>query len=300
MKHISLFWFLFSASVSVLAQENVIDTNYYTLPVQRLLKADPDDNRSRQQTRHDRSEGLYKNDLFGQLRETQTWYINLEGGFRSDVSTLSNSLNGLVKNATQTKPAGSILLGYTYRNAWAIEAGYTWAPIHLNITIANGSTPLIYDYQNSGYGIPLRLKRRIGSGKQAAQGTGFWFTAGAWLVPNGSRQMDDFRLIGYSYRSRGSRTDTLRLTNTTTTTNAVTGLAEAGFDYAARLSPFIELGAYVRKYWGLGDALRSELIYTVNNTAEQQAIIKANGTGWGFGITLRYIYGRQHEPKRLL
>ncbi|UFH54380.1 hypothetical protein [Spirosoma sp. KNUC1025] len=298
MKHLSLLFFLVGLSVSALAQEVVIDTNYYTPPSQRrrVLTADPEDNYNRQPKRSTR---LYKtdNELFRQLKEVQTWYASAEGGFRSDVSMLDNSFSGLVRNATQTKANWSVLLGYTFRNAWAAELGYAQAPVHLNITIANGANPLVYTYQNSGNGIPLRLKRRIGSGKRSDNGTGFWLTAGAWLVPNGNVQMDDFRLIGYISRNRGSRTDTLRLTNATVTSSRITGLAEAGIDYSARLSPFFELGAYVRKYWGLGTALRSDLLYTVNNTSEQRAVVTADGSGWGFGIILRYVYGRRHELK---
>ena len=299
MKHISLFWFLLSLSIAGLAQEVVIDTSYYIPPSQqrRVLTADPEDSFNQRQVKRSRRTGIYQhdNELFQHLNEVQTWYVSAEGGFRSDGSLLSNSLSGLVSNGTQTKAVWSALLGYTYHNAWAVEAGYTHAPIHLNVTIANGQTPLIFNYQNSGNGIPLRLKRRIGSGKRAGNGTGFWLTAGAWLIPNGNVQMDDFRLIGYVSRNRGSRTDTLRITNNTVTTNRITGLAELGIDYAARLTSFLELGVYVRKYWGLSNALRSDIIYTVNNASEQRSSITSDGKGWGFGIALRYVYGRQHE-----
>jgi hypothetical protein len=308
MKHIFLLAFSFGLSVSALAQEVVIDTNYYTPPAQRrqVLTPDPEQGYTPYQPSRTQSTGRYHNGpdsdnpLFHQLKEVQTWYLGAEGGLRSDGSTLTNSFNGLVSNVTQTKVVWSVLLGYTYRNAWAVETGYAHTPIHLNITIANGQTPLIFNYQNSGSGIPLRLKRRIGSGKQAKNGTGFWLTAGAWLIPNGTGPMDDFKLIGYSSRnsSRVRTTDTLRLSNTTKTFSSVTGLAELGVDYSARLSPFLELGAYVRKYWGLSNALRSDLVYTINNKSEQQGVVTANGTGWGFGIALRYIYGRQHEVKK--
>ncbi|WP_420150160.1 hypothetical protein [Spirosoma sp.] len=303
MKHLSLFCLLFCFVLSsALAQETEVDTAYYRNPLQRraILTADPEDNRTLRQPKRGRLTGINEmgSELWQRVTETQTWYVSAEGSFRSDASTLTNTLNGLVSNPTQVKAAWGALFGYTYRNAWAVETGYVNAPIHLPIRIANGADPLTFDYKNSGNGIPLRIKRRIGSGKRTENGTGFWLTAGAWLVPNGNAPMDDFRLIGYISRNRGSRTDTLRLTNTTTTANRITGLAEAGIDYAVRLSSFLELGTFVRKYWGFGDALRSEIIYTVNNASEQQSFITANGTGWSFGIALRYIYGRQHELSR--
>ncbi|SOD82884.1 hypothetical protein [Spirosoma fluviale] len=295
MKHISLLSFLVALSVSAQAQEVVIDTNYYAPPPvvrRRVLMADADQNTSNAGRRADKRRELLK-----QLDEVQTWYVGAEGGWRTDGSILSNSLDQLVTTPTQTKVNWGVYLGYTYRNAWTLETGYMQSPTHLNIRIANGSNPLVFNYQNTGFGIPFRIKRRIGLGSRAANGTGFWLTGGAWLVPNGSGQMGEFSLIGYTYRGR-NRSDTIRLTNTTTVSKSITGLAELGVEYAARLSPQLELGFYMRKYWGLGNALRSDLAYTVNKTSLQTATVVANGTGWGFGASLRYIYGRQYEMKK--
>ncbi|GAB3010789.1 hypothetical protein GCM10027185_00450 [Spirosoma pulveris] len=283
--------------MSAQAQEVVIDTSYYAPPPvvrRRVLMADPDQNLNVSKARKQADK---RHELLEQLDETQTWYVGAEGGFRSDGSILSNSIDGLVSTPTQTKVNWGVYLGYTYRNAWTLETGYIQSPTHLNIRVANGSNPLVFNYQNTGFGIPFRIKRRIGLGSRAANGTGFWLTAGAWLVPNGSGQMGEFSLIGYTYRGR-NRSDTIRLTNTTTVSKPITGLAELGVEYAARLSPQLELGFYTRKYWGLGNALRSDLAYTVNKTSLQTATVVANGTGWGFGASLRYIYGRQYEMKK--
>lgn len=296
MKHIFLLSFLVGSSMLARAQEVVIDTSYYAPPPpvvrKRLLLDDPDTNPRSQDRR-----ASNRRDLIDQLDEIQTWYIGAETGFRSDGSVLSNSLDRLVSNPTPTKASWSALLGYSYHNAWAVETGYTRAPIHLNITIANNTNPLVFNYLNNGYGIPVRIKRRLGSGKKAANGTGFWLTGGAWLIPNGNGQTGDFHLIGYSYLSR-NRIDTIRLNNSTTIGKRITGIAELGLDYTTRLSSNFEMGFYIRKYWGLGNALQSELVYTTNNTATQRATITADGTGWGFGIALRYIYGRQYEIKK--
>lgn len=297
MKNISLLSLLVGlATTTAQAQEVVIDTSYYTPPVRkRVLMEDPEKN-----SRPDRTgkRAASKLDFINELKEVQTWYVGAEGGFRSDVSTLSNTFQGLISNNTQTKATWGLALGYTYRNAWAIETGYTHAPTHLNLTVANGNNPFVFTYPNSGFGIPFRIKRRLGSGKKAKNGTGFWLTAGAWLTPNGSGQIGDFKLIGFSYYNRNRMIDTVRINNTATVVNRITGIAEVGTDYSVRLSPYLELGFYLRKYWGLGTALRSDLAYTVNNTLLQQSLATANGSGWGFGMSFRYIYSRQHEIKK--
>ncbi len=265
----------------------------------QVLTADPEDNPAHRQPnvmRYVRKQG---GDYLSnrQLRETQLWYVAAEGGFRSDISNLTESFNGLVSSTTLTKSFWSILLGYTYHTVWSVETGYTHSPVQLNITLANSPQPFVFNYQNVGNGIPIRIKRRLGSAKQAANSSGLWLTAGAWLIPNVGQQLDDLVFTGYSTRGR-NRLDSIRLDMTTTSSSQITGLAEAGFDYTTRISSFLELGLYLRKYWGLGNALRSDLTYKVNSGAGQPASVTSNGTGWGFGLALRYIYGRQHEVKK--
>lgn len=296
MRNIFLLCSFLIFSVSALAQEVVIDTNYYAPPPvrRRVLTADPDQRTGPSASKRSRPE----NEWINQFNEVQTWYVALEGGFRTDGSVLTNSFNGLVSNPGQTNGTYGVLLGYVYRNGWGAEVGVTRAPVHLNLTIVNTPQPYVFKYQNSGYGIPLRLKRRIGSGSRAEKGTGFWVSAGAWLVPNGSAQIDPLHFTGHTAYSRRAPIDTLQLGINTETANRITGLAELGIDYTVRLSSFFELGFHARKYWGLGDALRSNLVYTVNSAAETKSTITANGSGWGFGMVLRYIYGRQHELKK--
>ncbi|GAB3718767.1 hypothetical protein GCM10028816_03180 [Spirosoma lituiforme] len=297
MKHLFLLVFLTSFSLTGRAQAVILDTSYYAPPPvvrQRVLTEDPDHNPNHQ------SGGNWhvtrKRELLETLNEVQTWYVSAEAGFRSDASVLSNSFDRLVSNPSPTKASWSVLLGYTYHNAWTVEAGYAHAPIHLTISIANGSSPLVFNYLNSGNAIPLRLKRRIGSGKRAASGTGFWITGGAWLMPNGSGQVGDFKLIGYNRYNR-NRVDTIRLTNSTTILKRITGIAELGLDYTIRLASRFDMGVYARKYWGLGNALQSDLVYTINNGSNAQSTITADGSGWGVGVSLRYLYGRQYDIK---
>ena len=142
------------------------------------------------------------------------------------------------------------------------------------------------------------LKRRIGSGSKGQNGTGFWISAGAWLLPNGNNQPDALHFTGRSGYSRRAPVDTLQLTISTTTANRVSGLAEVGIEYAARLSSSLELGFSLRKYWGIGNALRSDMVYTVNSASETKSTLTANGSGWGLGMAIRYIYARQHELKK--
>lgn len=299
MKHVLLLCFLLGLSTSVRAQEVVIDTNYYAPPPvrRRVLTADPDHNPNPYESDRSRQRRI-KTELLDQFNETRTWYVAIEGGLRSNGSVLSNSFNGLVSSSGKTIPTAGLLLGYTYRNAWVLETGVTYAPVPLNITIQSSPTPYVFNYQTNGYNIPVRLKRRIGSGSKGPNGTGFWVSAGAWLLPNGNNQPDALHFTGRSGYSRRAPVDTLQLNINTTTANRISGLAELGIEYATRLSSSLELGFSLRKYWGLGNVLRSDLTYTVNSASETKSTLTTDGSGWGVNIALRYIYARQHELKK--
>lgn len=293
MKHFWLFYFIVGLSiVPTLAQEVLIDTAYYADSSLAPAKLNPGSRLTRPEKRV-----IITRKLLMQFSEVNAWYARAEGGFRSSVALLSNSLDGLVSTATPPKPTWSVLLGYTHQNTWSVETGYAHAPILHTIRIANNGDPLEYTYTNSSPGIPVRVKRRLGLGRQATNGAGFWLTAGAWVVPNGSGPTGSFSLIGYSTYGR-YRVDTLRLNNLTIVPNQVTVMGELGIDAAIRVSACLFLDGSLRRYWGLGNALQSTLTYTVNNRSPKQATITSDGSGWGFGLSLRYIDARQYGLKK--
>ncbi|GAB3704026.1 hypothetical protein GCM10027592_34860 [Spirosoma flavus] len=302
MKHIFFIFLFLGSFLSAQAQEVVIDTSDVAPPPVRVhgrLTADPNDRvddlrYGKLRTADDKRADYLQSQ---RLKEIRTLSINVEGGLRNEVSTLSSSLNGLIISNLPMKTNWSVLLGYSFQNNWAIEAGYGYLPIRLNVTVANGSRPLAYNYQNSSNGATVRMKRRIGSGKRSLNNTGFWLTGGAWLIPNGSGQIDPLRLTGRSTPRRNQAADTLQLDITTSIANRFTGMAELGAEYTVRIASSVEMGFYARKYWGIGNALQSTITYKVNNVTEQQSLIKSDGSGWGFGVALRFILEREHEFK---
>ena len=279
------------------AQDIVTDTSYYTPPSQRKPRLTPDPDLlptlyAPKQQKFER----YETDLLNRFSDVHSWYIAAEGGVRQDGSQLSNTFSGLISNPATTAWTWGTLIGYTYRNVWTAEFGYTHAPTHLNVTLANTPAPYRYMYKNSGNGLPVRLKWHIGASRRTTSNTGFWLTAGAWLVPNGNQPNDKLQFTGRSGRvGSRNRVDTLQITVNTGTANQITGIAEAGAAYTIRLSSLFELGLYTRKYWGLGNALRSDLTYQVNGATQTTSSILSSGTGWGGGFSLRYVYSRKRE-----
>ncbi|MDQ1089210.1 hypothetical protein [Siphonobacter sp. SORGH_AS_1065] len=217
------------------------------------------------------------------------WYLGLEGFLRSDQGVLTSSLGGLITSQPSvTKASWSVLVGYSYRDRWNVEAGYARAPIHNQLTLVIAPQPYDFTFKNESHAAVIRLKAKLFSTTQPKEKAGFWLTGGAWLVPNSGKYVDGFIMEGYRF-SR-FHTDTISLLSQTHTAMQVTPLLELGVEYNVRLSNRLEMGFYGRKLWGFRPSIYTDLTYSENNVQTQTSKLTGNGTGWSFGLALRYTY----------
>ncbi|WP_420156128.1 hypothetical protein [Siphonobacter sp.] len=225
------------------------------------------------------------------------WYLGLEGFTRTDQSTLTNSLDGLVTAASVNRASWSALIGYAYRDAWVLEGGYARMPIHNQLTLVTAPQSVAFTFTNESHAAMLRFKRRLfQTGKRKNQ-AGLWLTAGAYIVPSSGKYVDGFIMEGYRYRRFQTAPDTLLLLSQTETAKRTTGMLELGLEYNVRLSNRLEMGFYGRKIWGLQKALVTEMIYSENSVQTQSSRITATGTGWSLGLALRYTYSFRRSMK---
>ncbi|GAB3643854.1 hypothetical protein [Spirosoma arcticum] len=228
------------------------------------------------------------------------WYASLDGFVRTDRAQMDNSLNGQIESDRVTKVGVGAVIGWAYRERWAIEGGYARMPIHTQVLIRNGVSPLVYRYTNGRSAFVLRGKRLALSTSGPWLRSGFWLSGGLWLVPNGGQPEGNFALQGYRYRGRGESPDTLNLFSQTRVGTRMTTMAELGAEYNVRLSDNVDLGFSVRKFWGLASSIVTNVDYTVNQTLMQQAQLKGTGTGMSYGVTLRYTFAiRRNLPNAL-
>ncbi len=234
---------------------------------------------------------------YGGAYTIDRWYASLEGFVRTDRAQLDNSLNGLINSDQVTKFGAAAVMGWSYRERWAIEAGYARLPIHTQVSVGNTRSGLSFQYANDRQGLVLRGKRQVLSTSGPWRRSGFWLSAGLWLVPNSGRQEGQFALSGYGYHGRGESPDTLRLISQTRINTRPTTMLEVGAEYNVRLTDYLDLGLTVRKYWGLGNSLSTDLAYTVNHGLPQHAQLTGSGSGMSYGLTLRYTYAlRRAQP----
>lgn len=228
------------------------------------------------------------------------WYVSLDGFVRTDRARIDNSFNGLIESDPVAKVGVGATVGWAYRERWAVEGGYARMPIHTQVSVRNGRSPLVYRYTNGRSAFVLRGKRLALSTSGPWLRSGFWLSGGLWLVPNGGQSEGDFALQRYRYRGRGESPDTLSLLSQTRVGTRMTTMAELGAEYNVRLSDNVDLGFSVRKFWGLASSIVTNVNYTVNQTLMQQAQLKGTGTGMSYGVTLRYTYAiRRNLPNAL-
>lgn len=228
------------------------------------------------------------------------WYVSLDGFVRTDRAQIDNSINDLIQSDRVTKAGVGAVIGWIYHERWAVEGGYARMPIHTQVSVRNGGSPLVYRYTNGRDAFVLRGKRLVFSTSGPWLRSGFWLSGGLWLIPNGGQSEGRFSLIGYRYRGRGEAPDTLGLSSQTRTDTRMTTMAELGAEYNVRLSDNIDLGLSVRKFWGLGNSIVTDVNYSINRTLAQQAQLQGTGTGMSYGVTLRYTYAiRRTFPNAL-
>lgn len=218
------------------------------------------------------------------------WYLMTEGFVRRDNGKLDQSLNGLLTASTVTRLGWSIGGGVTFRNKWAVEAGIAQSPIHNKARI-NSRPPVSIVTQGDPGSVFLRGKWAVLSTSKHWYRSGFWVTGGAWAIPNKGDQKEPFSVTGYSHRGFDA-VDKMTLTSRAQTSSNLTGLLELGLEYQVRLSKRVELGAFARHNWGLGDALTTDISYTLNDRSMGQTTLRARGNGASYGLTMRYIFQR--------
>jgi hypothetical protein len=216
------------------------------------------------------------------------WYVAFDGFVRTDRAQLENSLGGLVESGLVTKAGWGAMIGWSYRERWAIEGGYARMPIHTQVTVGNSYRPTTFRYTNVGNAFMVRGKRLIASTSGRWLRSGFWLSAGMHLVPTNGQQEARLALVRYGNWGKMEVPDTLR--SLTNESPQLTALAELGAEYNIRLSNAVDLGFSVRRLWGLGNAMTTDVRYVSSKGTMQQTALHGSGTGMSYGVSLRYTY----------
>ncbi|UFH56898.1 hypothetical protein [Spirosoma sp. KNUC1025] len=228
------------------------------------------------------------------------WYVGLEGFVRTDRAQLDNSFNGLIESNRVTTVGASVVVGWMYRERWAVEAGYARMPIHTQVSVVNASTPLSFRYTNDHSAFVLRGKALILSTSKPWLRSGFWLSGGLWTIPNNGKREGSFSIAGYRYLDMRETRIPVQLAGHTSVNGQLSTLAEVGAEYNVRLSSKMELGFSVRKFFGLSNSITTDVSYVANQSPPQQAQLQGAGTGMSYGTSLRYTFSIRRKAANVL
>jgi hypothetical protein len=252
------------------------DTDYYRKIYSRPVGSKPHN-----------VESLLK--TLGDVRISNRWYAGADGFLRTDKNTLSNDFDELIGTQSPTISAWSAAVGWVSHEQWTVEAEYARSAIH-NVLLINGDNPMRYKLENDKNSLIFRGKRRMLFGKSKVRRSAFWVGAGIGFVPNSGQIKDYMEFYGYREKGRRQGVDTLALTSETRTNSSWTGLAEVSAEYVVKVGKVVDMSFFARKQWGMGTSVTTNLAYFVNGTEMENAQIKGDGTGWTFGVSLRYVF----------
>lgn len=233
---------------------------------------------------------------YGHVKIRNRWYVGIDGFIGTDKNLISNTFQGLVDTRTAGKSGYSASLGWVNQEKWTLELEYARMPI-FNQLIINGYYPLEYKFSNDKNSLALRVKRRLlfGKSNSSVRRSGFWISAGAGIVPNSGKQKEYLEFEGYSGRGPNAAPDTLVMTSDTRTNTKMTAFTDASAEYIIKVAKVIDISLYGRKRWGFGNSVTTDLAYYVNRRQAQSSVIKSDGTGLTFGISLRYVFSLGYD-----
>jgi hypothetical protein len=286
----TLFLFIICANIAA-AQNNEDYYNPVTTPVKPFFDpVEPKVNNFKKRS----TEALLSK--YGNVKIRNRWYVGVDGFLGTDKNTISNTFQGLIDTRTAGKSGYSASLGWVHQEKWTAELEYARVPIS-NSLIINGDNPLEYKLSNDKNSLAVRAKRRLlfGKSNSSVRRSAFWISAGAGIIPNSGKQKEYMEFEGYVRRGRTSITDTLVMTSDTRTNSNMTAFADATAEYIIKVAKGIDLSIYGRKRWGFGNSVTTDLAYYVNRTQTQSSVIKSDGSGLTFGISLRYVFSLGYD-----
>lgn len=226
-----------------------------------------------------------------EIKVLNRWYLGVDLFGRTDMSTLENNyryfFTGL--NATTVDFSFGGAVGWIFREQLAVEGGYAHSKIH-NRAVLNTTNKGGFKFANSGNAFFLRTKFLIEFEKMGLRRPGLWIGVGGWAVPNSGGEREPRAYIIYHYDGAGN-SDTSYVSSKTTIGNDWTYGLEASAEYAFKVNEWSDMAIFLRRHWGYGTSISTELTYADNKKVNETGHIKSDGTGWHFGIAFRFMTG---------
>lgn len=273
MKSTFLFLFLMVGIFAELKAQD--DEEYYKPPTKRLD---------------------VRNNAYPNLnRKEMSLYMGLEGGFKLNYSSLSNTIGNLVSSQNNNDFAWGVSVGYNLDNKWAVETGYLKNPVYFIQSIASGrGVPFTYRIGTTLHTIPLRFKYKVANLDGITKTAALYIGGGVLLNTNAKDKLIYTRTFtGVS--GNPSRRDTIRLTSDSFITKKMTAAFEVQTELQGRIANGFYISLFGRMNIGQSGGLRSDIVYSQNSNKIDAATQSLKGISYNFGLLLRIDLARGYK-----
>ena len=190
------------------------------------------------------------------------YYLSVEGGYRKDYTTLSNTLSNIIANNNADSNPWGVLIGAMYNNKWMFETGYYRTNIEAGTDVNIRGVPG-FRWQTKYTTLPLRVKRKLLSIGKIEKESGFYWEAGAQvLMPAQAERLGSYKFSALYSTGQGMPFDTLILYHQTFVRGGMKVLLETGLDLNVKLLPRWDVGFYCRGTFGFADIIYGEASFS--------------------------------------
>ena len=228
-------------------------------------------------------------------RKAVSLYLGLEGGFKLNYASLSNSIGNLVSSQNNNDFSWGISVGYNSDNKWAVETGYLKNPVYFVQSVSSGrGAPFTYRIGTILNTIPLRYKYKVLNLDVITKSAAIYVGGGVLLNTNAKERMVFARTFtGMS--GNAIKRDTIRLISESFTTKKLFAAFELQTELQGRVTNGFYISLFGRMNFAPSGGLRSDLVYKQNSNKIGEATQSLKGISYNFGLLLRLDLARGYK-----
>jgi hypothetical protein len=228
-------------------------------------------------------------------RKAMSLYLGLEGGFKLNYASLSNSIGNLVSSQNNNDFSWGISLGYNSDNKWAFETGYLKNPVYFVQSVSSGrGAPFTYRIGTTLNSIPLRYKYKVLNLDGITKSAALYVGAGVLLNTNAKERLVFARTFT-GVTGNASKRDTIRLISESFTTKKLLAAFELQSELQGRVANGFFISIFGRMNFAPNGGLRSDLVYKQNLNKIGEATQSLKGISYNFGLLLRFDLARGYK-----
>jgi hypothetical protein len=237
-----------------------------------------------------------KNNSYPNLdRKSMSLYLGLEGGFKLNYTSLSNTIGNLINSQNNNEFFWGANIGYNLDNRWAFETGYMQNPIYYVQVIAAGrGVPFTYRIGQNLKMVPVRAKYKVLNVDGITKTAALFVGAGVLIGMNTSDKAIFSREFN-GYNGNPANKNTIKLTTDSYLSKKGRAIFEAQTELQGKVTNGFYISLFGRMNFGANGIIRSDVAYFQNSNKIEAATQLLKGISYNFGLLLRFDLARGYK-----